>query len=110
MSIYLRVNPRLRWLVWPGIRHWGLGALEFLWDGFIEMTVGMRALKTADEVQRWKSIYTADQIPVAPCMYEHEYCNRALRNGEQPQLRFFGASAKVLKQLSDYEKEGKVFR
>ena len=104
MSIYLRINPRLRWLVRPIIRRWGLRTLEFLWDGFIEMTVGMRALKTIDEVARWKSIYTADQIPVAPCMYEHEYRNKPLPEGETPRLRFFGLSAKDLQLISDQER------
>jgi hypothetical protein len=104
MSIYLRINPRLRWLVRPGIRRWGLSALDFLWDGYIEMTVGMRALKSVDEVAKWRSIYTADQIPVAPCMYEHEYRNKPLPEGETPRLLFFGPSAKALQQMSDRER------
>ena len=99
MSIYLRVNPRLRFLCWPIIRRWGLPACEFLWDGFVEMIVGMRALKTPDEVARWKAVYTADQIPIVPCMYEHEYRNKPLPEGEYPTLRFFGPSAVELQRL-----------
>ena len=104
MSIYLRINPRLRWLVKPVIRRWGLSALDFLWDGYSEMTIGMRALKQPGEVDRWKSIYTADQIPLAPCMYEHEYKNRSLSEGQQPRLLFFGPSSRALQQMSDRER------
>ena len=104
MSIYLRANPRLRWMLWPGIRRWGLPALDFLWDGYIEMTVGMRALKSAEEVQRWKALYTADQIPVAPCMYEHEYRGRPLAEGETPRLRFFGKGLEALQKQSDKQR------
>lgn len=104
MSIYLRINPRLRWMVWPGIRRWGLPALDFLWDGFVEMTVGMRALKAPQDVEKWKSLYIANSIPVAPYMYEHEYRNRPLSEGEAPRLKFFGASKKQLQQLADQER------
>ncbi len=104
MSVYVRINPRLRWMVKPIIRKWGLPMLDFLWDGFIEMTIGMRPLKTPDEVERWKSIYSADTIPIAPCMYEHEYHNRTLADDEMPRLKFFGASSKMLQQISDQER------
>ena len=43
-------------------------------------------------------------IPMAPCMYEHEYSGKPLALGESPRLKFFGESAKVLQQLSDKEK------
>ena len=43
-------------------------------------------------------------IPVAPCMYEHEYRNRTLGENEIPRLMFFGASAKVLQQLTDQQR------
>lgn len=103
MAIYVRVNPRLRWLVhWP-FRRWGLRALEFLWDGFVEMTVGMRALKTQAEVDAWKQVYTADVIPMVPCIYEHEYRGKPLAEGEQPQLRFFGPSAVELHRQQQKE-------
>ena len=68
------------------------------------MTIGMRALKQPGEVDRWKSIYTADQIPLAPCMYEHEYKNRSLSEGQQPRLLFFGPSSRALQQMSDKER------
>ena len=101
MVCYLRINPRLRHLLkWP-LRRWSLGWLEFLWDGFVEMTVKMRALKTPEEVNKWRSLYTADVVPIAPCMYEHEYRGRELRDGETPQLRFFGPNASELAQLSN---------
>lgn len=104
MSIYLRVNPRLRWLVKPGVRKWGLPACEFLWDGFVEMIVGMRALKTATDVARWKAAYTADQIPIVPCMYEHEYRGKELPDGEMPTLRFFGPSGPELSRLQQLQR------
>lgn len=104
MSVYLRINPRLRWLVRPIIRRWGLSILDFLWDGYNEMTVGMRALKTASEVDRWRAIYTADQIPVAPCMYEYEYRGLPTPKDGPQRLLFFGPSAKVLQELSDRER------
>jgi len=104
MGIYMRINPRLRWMTKPLIRRWGVPAVEFLWDGFIEMIVGMRALKTKAEVDAWQAVYSADMIPMAPCMYEHEYSGKPLAPGESPRLKFFGESAKVLQQLSDKEK------
>jgi hypothetical protein len=68
------------------------------------MTVGLRALKTLGDVERWKKLYTADQIPVAPYMYEHEYHNRVLPEGQNSRLLFFGPSRKALQAMSDQER------
>lgn len=96
MSIYLQINPRLRWMVKPVVRRWGLKALDFLWDGYVEMIVGMRALKTKADVDAWKAIYTADQIPIVPFMYEHNYKGTKHIEGTAPNMKFFGPSAVVL--------------
>lgn len=101
MSVYLRINPNLRWMVKPIIRRWGVSALSYLWDGFIEMIVGMRALKSKEEVEKWKASERADVVPIAYCMYRHEYENRPLRENEQGKFMFFGPGAKALQQLSD---------
>lgn len=101
MSIYLRINPNLRWLVKPFIRRWGVSALSYLWDGFIEMIVGMRALKSQAEIDKWKASERADVVPIAYCMYRHEYENRELRENEQAKFKFFGPGSKALQELAD---------
>lgn len=103
MSIYLRVNPVLRKLLKPMIRRWGVKILPFLWDGYAEMIVGMRALKTQAEVDKWKAAERADVVPVITCMYEHEYKGRELPEGQRPRMLFFGPGSKELQKMSDKE-------
>ena len=101
MSIYQRVNPELRWLLKPVIRRWGVPLLRFLWGGYQELIVGMRALKKPDEIIKWKILYRANSVPVAHVIYQHEYEGRELGEHEKMRLRFFGEGAKELQALSD---------
>lgn len=101
MSVYLRIDPALRWLLKPVIRRIGLPLVQFLWGGYCEMIVGMRALKTEADVLRWRMEHKANVVPVAYCMYEHEYKGRKLKEGEQPRLLFFGEGSKQMQRLSD---------
>jgi len=101
MSVYLRVEPALRWLLKPVIRWIGLPLTGFLWGGFIEMVVGMRALKTDVDVLRWKMENRANVVPVAYCMYEHEYQGRCLGEDEKLRWLFFGEGSRQMQRLSD---------
>jgi hypothetical protein len=101
MSIYLRINPNLRRLCKPIIRRWGVPLLSYLWDGYSEMIIGMRALKTEADVDKWKATEKANVVPIAQVMYEHEYQDRALKDGEQLRWVFFGEGAKRMQKLSD---------
>lgn len=101
MSIYLRIDPDLRWLLTPGIRRLGLPLTKFLWGGFTEMIVGMRALKEETDILRWRMEHRANVVPVAYCMYEHEYRGRALREGEAPRWLFFGEGAREIQRMAD---------
>lgn len=101
MSIYCRINPNLRHLCKPIVRKWGVPALQYLWDGYVEMIVGMRALKNKNEVEKWKSTERANVVPMISCMYRHEYEGRELREGEQMKMKFFGPGAKHMQALSD---------
>lgn len=101
MSIYLRVNPNLRWLAKPIIRRWGIRALAYLWDGYIEMIVGMRALKHEADVEKWKATERADVVPIAHVMYRHEYEGRKLEEGEAAQWKFFGPGARELERQTN---------
>ena len=108
MSIYQRINPQLRWLAKPVIRYVGLQLLEFLWGGYVEMIVGMRALKTKDDVTRWTIRYQPNCVPVAHCMYQHDYEGRALEKGEPARMLFFGYGAEELQATSDSGKSIKI--
>ena len=101
MSIYLRIDPSLRWLLKPVIRKIGLPMIRFLWGGYIEMIVGMRALKENVDVLRWRMEYSANVVPIAHCMYEHEYQGRRLKDHEIPKFRFFGEGSGDIKRISD---------
>lgn len=101
MSVYLRINPNLSKLLrWP-LRRWTVPALNYLWDGYVEMIVGMRALKTQEDIDRWKSSQQAHAVPVMAVMHEHEYKNRPLGKNEIPRLLFFGEGSKQMQNLSD---------
>ena len=110
MSVYQRINPKLRWLVKPVIRRWGLPLLEFLWGGYVEMIVGMRALKKPDDVTRWQIRYEANSVPIAHCMYQYHYEGRDLEEGEPARMLFFGPGAEELQAASDgdYMKANKL--
>ncbi len=101
MSVYLRINPNLRKLLRPVIRRWSVPALQYLWDGYVEMIVGMRALKTAADVELWKKTERANVVPVASVMYEHEYYGRQLEPGKPIRFLFFGEGAKRMQELED---------
>jgi SAM-dependent methyltransferase len=101
MSIYLRIDPALRWLLKPGIRAWGLPLTRFLWGGFTEMLVGLRALKGEVDVLRWRMEHEANVVPVAYCMYQHEYEGRSIRWGDVPRWKFFGDGARAMQRQSD---------
>ena len=101
MSVYLRIDPGLRWLLKPGIRRWGMPAIRFLSGAFTEMIVGMRALKQGVEELRWRMEHQANVVPIAYCMYEHEYRGRCLEEGEKLRFLFFGEGSKQLQRLSD---------
>ena len=101
MTVYLRVDPLLRWLLKPGIRYWGLPLIHFFWGGFMEMIVGMRALKTDVDVLRWKMENHANSVPAAYCMYQHEYEGRCLGEDEKLRLLFFGEGSRQIQRLSD---------
>jgi len=101
MSIYLRINPALRWLVKPIIRRWGLRIIEFLWGGYVEMIVGMRAIKDYKDELRWRMENKANIVPVAYCMYEHDYKGKSLNPGESPRYLFFGEGARQLQRSWD---------
>ena len=96
ISIYLQVNTRLKWLLWPVLRHWGVFVLDFLWDGYYEMTVGMRAMKDPTEIERWKATDDPSMVPIAKYMWEHDYQGRKLEDGEKPRYKFFGPGAKQM--------------
>lgn len=96
VGVYQRINPELRYLVRPIIRRIGVPILRFLWDGYIEMTVGLRALKTKDEITRFTIRKRPIDIPVASYMFKHEYEGRDLGEEEPPETRFFGENAKEL--------------
>ena len=104
MSVYERINPKLRWLVKPVIRRWGLPAIEFLWGGYVELFIKMRALKSAEDVTRWRIRMPGNMVPVAPCIHEHEYHGVELEDGVVPRLLFFGESAQVVQRISDQER------
>jgi SAM-dependent methyltransferase len=93
VSIYLRVNANLRWLLKPIIRRWGINALDYIWNGFIEMTVGMRAIKDHDDEVRWLVRYQPNGVPVVRYIYQHEYEGRELKEGELRKIRFVGEGA-----------------
>ena len=101
MNCYLRICPTFRWLVKPIIWRWGLQLIQHLWGGYDEMIVGMRALKTAPEVLRWKMENTGNAVPIAHCMYQHEYEGRALDKTERLRMLFFGNGAKELQRQND---------
>ena len=105
MSVYLRIDPTLRWLLKPGIRRFGLRVIQFLSGAFIEMVVGMRALKREVDVLRWKMDNEANVVPIAYCMYEHEYAGRPLRGREELRLLFFGEGSGELQRMADAETE-----
>lgn len=112
MSIYLRIDPGLRWLLKPVVRRWGLPVIQFMAGAFTEMVVGMRALKRDVDVLRWKMDHQANVVPIAYCMYEHEYYkNRPLAPRQNLRWLFFGEGAKELQKLSDstYRKWPQVF-
>jgi SAM-dependent methyltransferase len=101
MSVYLHIDPELRWLLKPGIRLLGLPLTRFLFGGFSEMVVGMRALKREADVLRWKMDNSANVVPIAYCLYQHEYEGRAMYEGEQPRWRFFGEGARAMQRYAD---------
>ena len=101
MSLYLRIDPRLRWLLKPLIRWWGIRFIQFLSGAFTEMVVGLRALKRDPDVLRWKMDNEANVVPVAYCMYEHEYQGRCLEEGEKLRFLFFGPGSRELQRLAD---------
>lgn len=101
MSVYLRITPECRRLVYPLVRRWGLTILDYIWGGYEEMIVGLRALKTEDEVTRWGALNMANSVPVARCMYQNDYEGRPLREGERLRFLFFGPGAKELQAKAD---------
>lgn len=101
VSIYQRINPGLRLLLKPIIRKFGINIIEFLWGGYQEMIVGMKALKTPNEVTRWKIRNRANTVPIAYCMYRHEYEGRELGDNEQLRMMFFGPGSRELQKQAD---------
>ena len=101
LSIYLRVDPALRWLLKPLIRLWGLRIIPFLAGAYVEIIVGLRALKLLPEQLRWKMEHKANEVPIAYCMYQHEYEGRDLYSAERMRLLFFGKGARHLQRLYD---------
>jgi hypothetical protein len=53
------------------------------------------------DVLRWKMSNEANVVPVAYCMYQHEYEGRCLKGREPLRLLFFGEGAKELQRMSD---------
>lgn len=94
-AIYRRVDPGLRHLLKPVIRTIGLRIFPYLWGGYCELIVGMRALKQGQSVQ------VPGAVPVIDVMYQHEYEGRRLAEGEAQRLLFFGDQAKEMQRQQD---------
>ncbi len=101
VSVYQRINPGLRLLLKPLIRKIGVPLLDFLWGGYQEMIVGMKALKQPNEAVKWQVRNRANAVPIAHCIYQHEYEGRELREDEPLRMRFFGPGAKELQKQAD---------
>ena len=101
ITIYQRINPQLRWLLKPIIRNFGVKIIEFLWGGYQEMIIGMKALKKPDEVARWQVRNRSATVPVARVMYHHEYEGREIGENEKPRFLFFGPGGRELQKQAD---------
>lgn len=102
-SIYLRVHPEARVLLKPLVRRWGLHILPFLHNGFHEMIVRLRALKSEKEIVKWMMRNRASQVPVAVTMYQHEYEGRRLGKEEAQRLICFGPYRNWLQPILDQD-------
>lgn len=64
ISIQLVVAPQLRLFTWPILRRFMLPYLRFFWNAFTEMIIEARALKTDEDVRKWREIYKANIVPI----------------------------------------------
>ena len=64
MAIHLVPDRAFHWCFLPVIRNLLVPYLRFLWGAFTEMVVVMRALKTPEEIDRWKQTYKANEVPI----------------------------------------------
>jgi len=81
-----RVDVRMRRLIkWP-FRWIGLRILGSLWDAYNEISTGLRALKSKEEVEHFKKNRPGNAVPILRVMHRHEYENRPLEPGKQVEL------------------------
>lgn len=82
--VLVRVNPRLRWMCrwWS----WWLGRkiIDFIWNGYCELHVQLRALKNKEQLDNYKSL--PNFVPMSRILYKHEVQKRMLRGGERPEI------------------------
>jgi len=99
--ILQRINGRLRWWFKPVIRRLAIRVLPFVWNGFVELSVTLMALKSQKSLVKYKlrSETRGATVPVAPFMYKWEYEGRQVEHTTK--MIFFGPQAKELQSWAD---------
>ena len=83
------INDKLRWWMRPFIRNITVRVLPFLWNAYINLTVGLLALKDDASKKAWRVDHWPQMVKVCDVMYEHSYRGRELGPSETKRVIFF---------------------
>lgn len=90
-SVDLRIHPRfVPWLKWRWLQRRVLDYGEHIANFAEEMWIHLVPVKSEDEATVFRQMREPNGVPTRWCMYTHDWEKRDLRDGEKPQLTYFG--------------------
>lgn len=82
-AIFERVSNKFRWFCrWPLWQLVGRHILDYVWNGYCELHVQLRALKTEDQLKGFTR--EPNHVPVSRMIYRQDLYKQAWTDGERP--------------------------